>query len=162
MPSDDGDDQMDENALFEILIRCRDVRHPRICWAIRGQPQVGLRRFSSMSEQIHNHQYPMRSQAQRFTTKQVCGTFVSSAGDGNAAGSTVLGPCHIAARRNSGPICNSPPTGIHLVERGFADYILAPRDTFLASSGKSVGDFSGGEGLRKRGRFGRRNSKGVA
>jgi hypothetical protein len=34
-------------------------------------------------------------------------------------------------------------SGIHLVERGFADYILAPEDAFLASSGKPVDDFSG-------------------
>jgi len=30
-------------------------------------------------------------------------------------------------------------SGVHLVERGFADYILAPGDAFLASSGKICG-----------------------
>jgi len=34
-------------------------------------------------------------------------------------------------------------SGIHLVECCFADYIVAPGDTFLASSEKPVDDFSG-------------------
>ena len=38
--------------------------------------------------------YPADVRAGR---KTACGTLVSSAGDGNAAGSTVLGACHIAA-----------------------------------------------------------------
>ena len=39
--------------------------------------------------------------------------------------------------------------GVHLVERGCADYILAPGDTFLASSGKKLTVISADEGLRK-------------
>jgi hypothetical protein len=44
---------------------------------------------------------------------------------------------------DGGTALDEAESGILLVERGFADYILAPGDAFLASSEKSAGDFSG-------------------
>jgi hypothetical protein len=56
-----------------------------ICWAIRGQPQLGLRRFISTTASMSSFFGPLGQADARAWAKTTCDTFVFSARYGDAA-----------------------------------------------------------------------------